>query len=69
MAKLYYRYSTMNAGKSIDLICKQHNYIENNKKTLCFTSSKDDRYGKNKITSRIGLSIDAIPIFDDSSVE
>lgn len=68
MAKLYFRYSTMNAGKSIDLIRTNHNYIENNKKTLCFTSAKDDRYGKGKITSRIGVSIDATLIFDDTNI-
>jgi len=68
MAKLYFRYSTMNAGKSIDLLRCNHNYIENNKKTICLTSGKDDRYGNGKITSRIGISIDAIPIYDDTNV-
>lgn len=68
MSKLYYRYSTMNAGKSIDLIRTNHNYLENNKKTLCFTSAKDDRYGKGKIASRIGVSIDAIQVFDDTNI-
>jgi thymidine kinase len=58
----------MNAGKSIDLIRTNHNYIENNKKTLCFTSAKDDRYGKGKITSRIGISIDAILIYDYTNI-
>ena len=65
MAKLYFKYSTMNAGKSIDLLRCNYNYIENGKKTLCLTSSKDDRYGVGKITSRIGISTDAIP-FDDN---
>lgn len=68
MAKLYFKYSTMNAGKSIDLITKNYNYIENNKKTMCFTSSKDNRYGKGKIASRIGLSIDAIIIDNITNV-
>lgn len=68
MAKLYFRYSTMNAGKSIDLLRCNHNYIENGKKTLCLTSSKDDRYGKGKITSRVGISTDAIPIDDDDNI-
>jgi len=58
----------MNAGKSIDLLRCNHNYIENNKKTLCFTSAKDDRYGKGKITSRIGISIDAILIYDNTNI-
>ena len=68
MAKLFFRYSTMNAGKSIDLIRINHNYLENNKKTLCFTSGKDNRYGTGKITSRIGVSIDAISIDDETNI-
>lgn len=68
MAKLYFRYSTMNAGKSIDLLRCSYNYTENNKKTLCFTSGKDNRYGKDKIKSRIGISIDAISIYDDTNI-
>jgi len=64
MAKLYFRYSTMNAGKSIDLLRCNHNYIENGKKTICLTSSLDDRYGEGKITSRIGISINAMSIDD-----
>lgn len=68
MAKLYFKYSTMNAGKSIDLLRINNNYIENGKHTLCFTSGKDDRYGVGKITSRVGISIDAISIFDDTNI-
>ena len=68
MAKLFFRYSTMNAGKSIDLIKTNHNYIENNQKTLCFTSARDNRYDKGKITSRIGVSIDATLIYDDTNI-
>jgi thymidine kinase len=58
----------MNAGKSVSLITTNFNYIENGKRTLCFTSSKDNRYGNNKISSRVGLSIDAIPVFDDTNI-
>ncbi len=68
MAKLFFRYSSMGAGKSLDLIRCNYNYIENDKKTICFTSSKDDRYGESKITTRIGLSIDAISVFEDTDV-
>ncbi len=60
MAKLYFRYGTMASGKSIELLRVNYNYNENNKKTLCLTTTKDDRYDKGKITSRIGMSIDAI---------
>lgn len=68
MAKLFFRYSTMNAGKSIDLLRCNHNYIENGEKTICLTSGKDNRYGKSKITSRIGISTDAISIYDDTNI-
>jgi thymidine kinase len=68
MAKLYFRYSTMNAGKSIDLIRTNYNYVENGKKTLCFTSAIDNRYEVGKITSRIGLSIDAIPVDENTNI-
>lgn len=68
MAKLFFRYSSMGAGKSLDLIRCNYNYLENNKKTLCFTSGKDDRYGIGKITSRTGLSVDAIPVYDDTNI-
>lgn len=68
MAKLYFRYSTMNAGKSIDLLKVSYNYEESGKNTLCLTSAKDDRYGVGKITSRIGLSKDAIAVDDDMNI-
>jgi thymidine kinase len=58
----------MNAGKSVNLITTNHNYIENGKKTICFTSAKDDRYGKGKITSRIGISIDAILVYENTNI-
>jgi thymidine kinase len=59
MAKLYFRYSTMGAGKSLDLLKTAHNYEERNKQVLLLTSDLDDRFGKKKITSRIGISRDA----------
>jgi len=59
MAKLYFRYSTMGAGKSLDLLKTAHNYEERNKKVLLLTSDLDNRFGKKKIASRIGISRDA----------
>lgn len=59
MAQLYFRYSTMNAGKSTEVLKIAHNYEEQNKQVLLFTSSIDDRYGKGKITSRMGFQRDA----------
>ena len=63
MAKLYFYYSAMNAGKSANLLQSNHNYCSNGLRTLLFTPSLDDRYGPGKITSRIGLQADAW-IFD-----
>lgn len=62
MAKLYFRYSTMNAGKSLDLLKVAHNYEELNKDVIILTSALDDRYGKNKVASRIGIKRDAVCI-------
>ena len=59
MSKLYFRYSTMGAGKSLDLLKTAYNYEEREKEIVLLTSSLDDRYGKNKITSRLGISRDA----------
>lgn len=45
MAQLYYRYSTMNAGKSIELIKVAYNYEERGKQVLTLIPATDDRYG------------------------
>ena len=63
MAKLYFYYAAMNAGKSATLLQSAHNYRERGMHTLLFTPKLDDRYGQGKITSRIGLQADAT-IFD-----
>ena len=60
MAKLYFRYGAMGSGKSIDLLKVAYNYKERGQNILILTSSLDNRFGNNKIASRIGVSIDAI---------
>ena len=55
MAKLYFNYSSMNAGKSTMLLQANHNYIERGMKPEIFTSNLDSRFGKGEIVSRIGL--------------
>ena len=60
MAKLYFNYSSMNAGKSTALLQANHNYIERGMRTLLYTSSNDERFGKNEIVSRIGISAPAV---------
>ena len=59
MAKLHYIYSTMGAGKTLNLIQTAFNYEERGMQTLLLTTAIDDRYGKGKITSRLGVSRDA----------
>jgi len=59
MAKLYFNYSSMNAGKSTALLQANYNYLERGMKTKMFTFSGDNRYEENKIVSRIGISADA----------
>ena len=59
MAKLYFNYSSMNAGKSTALLQANHNYHERGMKTKMFTYSGDNRFEKNKIVSRIGISADS----------
>ncbi len=68
MAQLYFRYSTMNAGKSIEVIKVAHNYEERGKNVLVMTSAIDDRYGIGKITSRVGVSRDAHIIDDEANI-
>ena len=54
MAKLYFRYSAMNAGKSTALIQVAHNYEENGRRVVLYTAAIDHRFGTGIITSRIG---------------
>jgi len=65
MAKLYFSYATMNAGKSTLLLQASYNYRERGMRTAIFIASFDDRAGAGRISSRIGLSADAIA-FDQS---
>jgi len=58
MAKLYFQYSTMNAGKSTLLLQASHNYQERGMETYLITARFDKRAGDGKIGSRIGISSD-----------
>ncbi|MEC9103723.1 MAG: thymidine kinase, partial [Pseudomonadota bacterium] len=59
MAKLYFHYSTMNAGKSTVLLQASHNYIERGMQTYLLTARLDDRAGTGRIASRIGIGAEA----------
>lgn len=60
MAKLYFYYAAMNAGKSTVLLQSSYNYQERGMKTLIFTPAIDTRAGPGRVKSRIGLEADAI---------
>ena len=60
MAKLYFYYSSMNAGKSTNLLQSSYNYRERGMNTIVLTPELDTRYGGSVVSSRIGLSADAI---------
>ena len=59
MAKLYFHYSTMNAGKSTLLLQASYNYNERGMATYLLTADFDDRTGRGRIASRIGIEAPA----------
>lgn|SRR5690242_9971646 len=59
MAKLYFYYASMNAGKSTTLLQADFNYRERGMETMLFTAAIDDRFEAGKIASRIALSAPA----------
>ena len=59
MAKLFFNYSTMNAGKSTVLLQAAHNYREGGMEVLLLTAAIDGRAGTGRIASRIGIGQDA----------
>ena len=69
MAKLYFSYSAMNAGKSTILLQASHNYRERGMNTLLLTAAFDDRAGKGRIGSRIGLGAEALTFAADTDIE
>lgn len=68
MAKLYFYYSSMNAGKSTALLQSSYNYRERGMTTLVLAPDFDDRYGVGKITSRIGLETAATTFRTDQDL-
>lgn len=59
MAKLYFYYASMNAGKSTTLLQSSFNYQERGMETMLWTAALDDRFESGVITSRIGLRAEA----------
>lgn len=68
MAKLYFYYSSMNAGKSTSLLQSAYNYQERGMTPLLLTAEIDNRYSVGKVTSRIGLEAAAHLFNQDSNL-
>lgn len=68
MAQLFFKYGAMNSGKSIEILKVAHNYEEQNKSVMIFTSAIDNRDEIGYVSSRIGLRREAIPIYDKTNV-
>ena len=68
MAKLYFYYSSMNAGKSTALLQSSYNYRERGMNTLVMAPLLDDRYGAGKVTSRIGIETNATVFNSDENL-
>jgi thymidine kinase len=68
MAKMYFYYSSMNAGKSTNLLQSSYNYKERGMNTLVLAPAFDDRFGVGKVTSRIGIETDAQTFRNDTDL-
>ena len=68
MAKLYFYYASMNAGKSTTLLQADFNYRERGMETMLWTAELDNRYDVGAITSRIGLKAEAHKFTPDTDI-
>lgn len=68
MAQLYFRYGTMNSGKSIEILKVAYNYEEQGKSVVLLTSRLDDRDEVGYISSRIGMRRKAYPIGNNTDI-
>jgi len=68
LAQLYFKYGTMNSGKSFEIIKVAHNYEEQGKPVLIFTPVIDTRNGTDKVGTRAGFTRPAIPVHEDTNL-
>lgn len=68
MAKLYFRYGTMDSAKSLNLLAVAHNYRKQGKRVLLIKPRLDIRFGATKISSRAGLEAEADLMVDEETV-
>ena len=69
MAKLYFYYSAMNAGKTTTLLQSAHNYRERGMRVAVLAPRLDDRAGSGRVASRIGLSAEAVAFDAETDLE
>lgn len=67
MAKLYFRYGTMDSAKSLNLLAVAHNYRKQGKRVLLMKPRLDNRFGSSKIASRAGLEAEADLMIDEET--
>jgi len=67
VAKLYFRYGTMDSAKSMNLLAVAHNYRKQGKRVLLVKPRLDTRFGAAKISSRCGLEAEADVMVDDDT--
>src|SRR3954466_14876295 len=68
VAKLYFRYGTMDSAKSMNLLAVAHNYRKQGKQVLLVKPKLDSRFGNDKISSRSGLEAKADLLVDEDTV-
>lgn len=68
LAQLYYKYGTMNSGKSFEIIKVAHNYEEQGKQVLIYSPSVSARGGVDRVGSRVGFEREAIPVQEDTNL-
>ena len=68
MAKLYFYYSSMNAGKTTALLQSSYNYKERGMNTMVMAPLLDDRFGVGRVTSRIGIDAEATSFKKDEDL-
>ncbi|HEL1619072.1 TPA: thymidine kinase [Streptococcus suis] len=68
MAQLYYKYGTMNSGKTIEILKVAHNYEEQGKPVVIMTSALDTRDAFGVVSSRIGMRREAVAVDDEMDI-
>ncbi|RIX60562.1 thymidine kinase [Paenibacillus nanensis] len=68
MAQLYYKYGTMNSGKSFEIIKVAHNYEEQGKPVLIYSPAVSARGSVDRVGSRVGFEREAIPVGEDTDL-